>query len=256
MFHRPTPSSSTTQPENAPMTTTPETTATDSSDTTRSVDIPTSGNPFQRTGQAQAATAASRPAVPSAYATPNYPSYGSPASGGMSSSVTAAGRRLVIGEGITMSGEIESCDHLVVEGTVEAALKGANILEIAEKGMFYGTVEISEATIAGKFEGELTVNGRLTIRGTGSVTGAITYKELAVEAGAVIDGKINPVGGSKGVSSEKKSRNGKASANTNRRTSNASTRSRLINPHIIQKAPRLIAVRLFIFLDRIDRSFL
>ncbi|PZP56915.1 MAG: hypothetical protein DI586_02200 [Micavibrio aeruginosavorus] len=112
-----------------------------------------------------------------------------------------------------MSGEIESCDHLVVEGTVEAALKGANILEIAEEGMFYGTVEISEATIAGKFEGDITVNGRLTIRAGGSVIGAITYKELAVEAGAIIDGKINPVGGSKGASSEKKSRNGKASAN-------------------------------------------
>lgn len=56
---------------------------------------------------------------------------------------------------------------LIVEGTVEAALKGASSLEIAETGMFYGTVEISEATIAGKFEGDLTVNGRLTVRSSG-----------------------------------------------------------------------------------------
>ncbi len=177
----------------------------------RSVDIPASGNPFQRTGAApaQAANPAVRPNVP-AYGAPSYGAYGASPVGASS---VSSGRRLVIGEGITMSGEIESCDHLVVEGTVEAALKGANILEISEKGMFYGTVEISEATIAGKFEGDITVNGRLTIRAGGSVTGAITYMELAVEAGAVIDGKINPVGGSKGASSEKKSRNGKASAN-------------------------------------------
>lgn len=194
------------------MTQTPETPATDTtaSDANRSVDIPTGGNPFQRTGAAAPQAAAPARPVP-AYGAQNYPSYSMPAS---SSSAVSSGRRLVIGKGITMSGEIESCDHLVVEGTVEAALKGANILEIAEEGMFYGTVEISEATIAGKFEGEITVNGRLTIRGTGSVIGAVTYKELAVEAGAVIDGKINPVGGGKGAASEKKSRNGKASANT------------------------------------------
>ncbi len=215
MFHRPNPSNNATsnatptQPEKESMTT--QTTPDNSSDATAaasSVDIPTSGgNPFQRTS---APATPARPAIPSYGATASaYPSYGSPSS----SSAAASGRRLVIGKGITMSGEIESCDHLVVEGTVEAALKGANILEIAEEGMFYGTVEISEATIAGKFEGEITVNGRLTIRAGGSVIGAITYKELAVEAGAVIDGKINPVGGSKGASSEKKSRNGKASAN-------------------------------------------
>lgn len=108
-----------------------------------------------------------------------------------------SGRRLVIGEGITMSGEIEACDYLIVEGTVEAALKGASVLEIAESGTFYGTVEIDEATIAGRFEGDIVVSGRLSVTSTGSITGSIAYKELAVDAGATMDGKINPLGGSK-----------------------------------------------------------
>jgi cytoskeletal protein CcmA (bactofilin family) len=102
-------------------------------------------------------------------------------------------RRLTIGAGITMSGEIESCDYLLVEGTVEAALKGANVLEIAESGTFYGTVEIGEANIAGRFEGDITVHGRLTISATGTVTGSIIYKELELEAGAMIDGKLTPL---------------------------------------------------------------
>lgn len=112
---------------------------------------------------------------------------------GASASKTAQGRRLVIGEGITMSGEIEACDYLVVEGTVEAALKGASVLEIAENGIFYGTVEIDEATVAGRFEGDITVNGRLTVTSSGSITGTIAYKELAVDAGATVDGKITPL---------------------------------------------------------------
>lgn len=101
-------------------------------------------------------------------------------------------RRLTIGGGITMSGEIESCDYLLVEGTVEAALKGARILEIAESGTFYGTVEIQEATIAGRFEGDITVYGRLTLAATAVITGSITYRELEVETGAVIDGRLTP----------------------------------------------------------------
>lgn len=108
-------------------------------------------------------------------------------------SLTSADRVLTIGKGINMSGEIDACDHLMVEGTVEAALKGAKVLEIAESGTFYGTVEIEEATIAGRFEGDITVNGRLTIRSSGTITGSIAYRELEIEAGAVLDGKVTPL---------------------------------------------------------------
>lgn len=157
---------------------------------TRPIDIPGQAKPYQ---MAQTGTA---PRVPGSYAYPGTSTqagasvYGSSAASG---SATAKGRRLVISEGITMSGEIESCDYVLVEGTLEAALKGASILEIAETGVFYGTVEIDEAMIAGRFEGDITVNGRLTISATGSITGTIAYKELAVEAGATVDGKMSPL---------------------------------------------------------------
>ncbi len=142
-------------------------------------------SPYQRTGAAPAA---------SGYTGSSYPgaSYGAKAA---QSDSAAGDRRLTIGRGITMSGEIESCDYLLVEGTVEAALKGANMLEIAESGTFYGTVEIEDANISGRFEGDITVNGRLTISSTATVTGSIAYKELEIEAGAVIEGSLTPTSG-------------------------------------------------------------
>jgi len=157
----------------------------------RTLDIPSQAY------QPQAATA---PRAPGSYGYPGATSAPSQSSafGSQVETKLSNGRRLVIGQGITMSGEIEACDHLTVEGTVEAALKGASILEIAESGVFYGTVEIDEATIAGRFEGDITVGGRLTITSTGSVTGSVAYKELAVEAGATVDGKLTPLA-SKGV---------------------------------------------------------
>lgn len=121
-------------------------------------------------------------------------------------------RRLTIGAGITMSGEIESCDYLLVEGTVEAALKGANVLDIAESGVFYGTVEIGEANIAGRFEGDIAVHGRLTIGATGVVTGSIAYKELQIEAGAVIDGKLTPLSAAPAAAEKPKKAASKAKA--------------------------------------------
>lgn len=138
--------------------------------------------------------------------------------GSSSSSSTSEGRRLVISEGITMSGEITACDYLVIEGTVEAALQGARVMEVSETGTFYGTVEIDEATIAGRFEGEIICNGRLTIKSSGSVTGSISYRELQVEAGAEIDGKLGPLktaAASNAKSSPAKSAEKKASSAKN-----------------------------------------
>ncbi|GJL85192.1 MAG: hypothetical protein DHS20C02_09670 [Micavibrio sp.] len=118
-------------------------------------------------------------------------SYAAPATAAERDS--ASDRTLTIGAGITMSGEIESCDQLIVEGTIEASLKSAHVLDVAETGTFYGTVEIDEAVIAGRFEGDLTVNGRLVVRQGGTISGTIAYRELEVEAGAVIEGKITPL---------------------------------------------------------------
>ena len=149
----------------------------------RRLNIP-AASPYQRPGQSPMRAAGG---YPGAYPGSSY------ATAAQRPETSAADRTLTIGSGITMSGEIESCDYLLVEGTVEASLKGASVLEIAESGVFYGTVEIEEATIAGRFEGDITVNGRLTIRSSGTITGSIAYKELEVESGAVIDGRLTPV---------------------------------------------------------------
>ncbi len=99
-------------------------------------------------------------------------------------------RKLIVGREITLSGEIAACDHLIVEGTVEASVKDCNRLEVAEAGLFRGTVEINEAEIAGRFEGAITVQGRLWVRASGKIEGKIQYGELAVDAGGTLDGEI------------------------------------------------------------------
>jgi cytoskeletal protein CcmA (bactofilin family) len=103
-------------------------------------------------------------------------------------------RKLIVGKGLSLSGEITACDVLVVEGKVEAKLTDGKMLELTESGQFRGSVEIENADIAGRYDGELTVHGRLTVRGTGRISGMVKYGEIEINAGGQIIGEMQVVG--------------------------------------------------------------
>lgn len=100
-------------------------------------------------------------------------------------------RTLIVGREIALSGEITSCDRLVVEGSVEANLANCRDIDIAESGLFKGSASIDEAEIRGRFEGVLTVKKRLLIRSTGKVVGKIRYGQIEVERGGQISGEVS-----------------------------------------------------------------
>lgn len=99
-------------------------------------------------------------------------------------------RKLTVGRDISLNGEITTCDHLIVEGSVKATIKGGQVLEIAECGTFEGVVDIDSAEIAGTFAGDLIVRSKLVLRSTANVTGTIRYGSLQVDTGARLMGEI------------------------------------------------------------------
>lgn len=99
-------------------------------------------------------------------------------------------KRLIVGKGIVLNGEITSCDRLVVEGRVEATLSKTKSIEISPSGVFKGAAEIEDATVAGLYDGKLTCKGKLTIRGSGRVQGEVRYGEIEIELGGVISGNV------------------------------------------------------------------
>jgi cytoskeletal protein CcmA (bactofilin family) len=112
------------------------------------------------------------------------------------------GKRLIVGQGIRLSGEISSCERLVVQGEVEVTLNDTLALEIAESGRFTGGCEVEEADISGVYEGDLTVRKHLWVRGTGRLTGTIRYAQLELERGGQIAGNVSVIsaeGASKNV---------------------------------------------------------
>ena len=101
-----------------------------------------------------------------------------------------ATRKLVVGRGIVFSGEITSCDCLVVEGTVKANISGCHDIDIAEGGLFTGSASVESAEIRGRFEGALTVSGRLLIHATGKVAAEVRYNQIEIERGGEISGQV------------------------------------------------------------------
>ncbi len=102
-------------------------------------------------------------------------------------------RRLIVGHGISLNGEIRSCDHLIVEGTVEAELKECRAIDLSGDGTFKGSAEVDEAVIAGRFEGDLMVRGRLVLRSSGVVSGTLRYGEIEIETGGKVIGTMEPL---------------------------------------------------------------
>ena len=99
-------------------------------------------------------------------------------------------KQLIVGREIEVKGEITSCDRLVIEGRVEAALSDARIIEVAPTGTFKGSANVDEADISGIFEGQLLARDKLTVRAQGRVSGSIRYGRIVIESGGEVSGDM------------------------------------------------------------------
>jgi cytoskeletal protein CcmA (bactofilin family) len=99
---------------------------------------------------------------------------------------------LVVGQGITVKGGIRDCRRLVVHGTVQATVP-AQALEVGPEGVVEGRIEVAEATIAGRFDGDLIVDGALTVAPGGLIKGRVRYRTLTVESGGHVSAEIDHI---------------------------------------------------------------
>jgi cytoskeletal protein CcmA (bactofilin family) len=147
------------------------------------------GSTAKSAAMAAASAASAKPLVSAAMPTTDAPL--TRASAAMPADATDSGKRLIVGQGIHMKGEITACDRLIVEGQVEVTLKATRMLEIKPTGHFTGSCEVEEADVSGVYDGNLTVRGRLIVHAGGRVTGDISYGEIELERGAQITGKLS-----------------------------------------------------------------
>jgi cytoskeletal protein CcmA (bactofilin family) len=100
-------------------------------------------------------------------------------------------RQLVVGTEVALNGEIKGCERLVVDGELEATVASTEHLVVGADGNFRGTCEVETADIAGAFDGNLTVRGRLLVRASGRVKGEVRFGELEIERGGRLSGNVD-----------------------------------------------------------------
>jgi len=106
----------------------------------------------------------------------------------------ATGGELVIGQGIKVKGSIGACKTLVVEGELDATVE-VESLHLLEQGVFKGAATVVVAELAGRLDGTLTVEGKLTLKPTARVTGEIRYRRIVIEEGGELSGDITAMSG-------------------------------------------------------------
>ncbi len=95
----------------------------------------------------------------------------------------------VVDAGVRLVAETLECSELLVKGHLEASVRAAR-LWVAPGGQVIGSAEVDSADVAGRFEGTLSVAGRLVIDAAGSVSGRTRYDEIVIEPGGQIAGEI------------------------------------------------------------------
>ena len=97
---------------------------------------------------------------------------------------------LIVGEGVVLNGTLEVPNKAIVSGAINGDLK-VHSLAVGITGKIEGKVICQIADIAGHVKDDLRVNELLIIRAGSIISGTIYYKEIEIEKGAKITGRLS-----------------------------------------------------------------
>jgi cytoskeletal protein CcmA (bactofilin family) len=100
-----------------------------------------------------------------------------------------AGAETVIGTGVVVNGNLSSESDIIVDGTLDGAIKAGGNVIIGVNAIVKGNVEATNVTISGSLQGDITASGETTIGETGHLKGNILSTSLAISSGAVFIGR-------------------------------------------------------------------
>lgn len=98
---------------------------------------------------------------------------------------------MMIGPSVTINGRIAFQREIHIDGVFEGELEGNGRVVIGPEGFVKADLNLQEAEIAGKVEGNITVKGRLILRDRAEVRGNITASCISVDEGVSIIGQLH-----------------------------------------------------------------
>jgi cytoskeletal protein CcmA (bactofilin family) len=127
----------------------------------------------------------SSPSVPESRVAPTPPAMGANAS-------ASASKTALIGQGITISGEVKAENSLQIEGRIEGrSVQCGDEIEIAESGQVTANIMARVVKISGLVMGDIDCAEKVLITRSGRVQGNIIAPRVQLEDGALFRGSID-----------------------------------------------------------------
>jgi len=94
----------------------------------------------------------------------------------------------VIGPDVVVTGNVRASADLHIEGRIEGDLDCGSLVVGAE-ALIQGQVRAESARIAGRIEGAVSIR-QLTVEAGARITGDVEYDTISLETGAHVDGRL------------------------------------------------------------------
>lgn len=96
----------------------------------------------------------------------------------------------LIGPSTTIKGKIKTTKDLRIDGVLEGNVITKAKVIVGTAGKIKGEIAASDASISGLVEGGIVTDKTLELKQTSTIVGDVSTKELIVENGAKLNGKI------------------------------------------------------------------
>jgi len=104
-------------------------------------------------------------------------------------------------KGTNVTGELEFAGTLRIDGNFHGSISSGDMLIIGEHAVVHADIKVGEIEIHGQIFGRVEATRRLEVSPSGRIRGDLCTPVLLVNAGAVLDGRIEMAGdGSQEVS--------------------------------------------------------
>jgi cytoskeletal protein CcmA (bactofilin family) len=97
----------------------------------------------------------------------------------------------VVGDGLTIEGEVTGDDEVVVHGTVRGTLTTSEAVSVASGGVVEADVSASSVSVAGQVTGNVTAQDRIDIQAGGRLVGDVKSARFTIADGASFKGSVD-----------------------------------------------------------------
>lgn len=97
----------------------------------------------------------------------------------------------IIGQGITIEGEISADDEVIVRGTVRGKITGREAVVVEPGAVVEADVSAASAVVGGRLTGNLTVVDKIDLQTGARLVGDVKAARITIADGASFKGNVD-----------------------------------------------------------------